>query len=116
MDSAKKADAHARRYYAVVRKMDCTKHRLVCQIYTGDQILAERDFFLNALQQNIARVVVSADTLSPEGIQARLEELQKNSSKKRTTGRIMTPSPMKFSGCATRRDDPRLTANTGKKS
>ena len=29
------------------------------------------------LQANIAKAVVSADTLSPGGIQARLEELQK---------------------------------------
>jgi hypothetical protein len=34
------------------------------------------------LQQNIAKAVVSADTLSPDGIQARLEELQKELIKK----------------------------------
>ena len=34
------------------------------------------------MQANIAKVVVSADTLSPDGIQARLEELQKELIKK----------------------------------
>ena len=42
----------------------------------------ERDFFLKTLQQNIAKAVVNADTLSPDGIQARLEELQKELIKK----------------------------------
>lgn len=46
------------------------------------QILTERDFFLKTLQQNIAKAVVNADTLSPDGIQARLEELQKELIKK----------------------------------
>ncbi len=47
-----------------------------------NQILTERDVFLKTLQQNIAKAVVSADTLSPDGIQARLEELQKELIKK----------------------------------
>ena len=47
-----------------------------------NQILTERDIFLKTLQQNIAKAVVSADTLSPGGIQARLEELQKELIKK----------------------------------
>ena len=47
-----------------------------------NQILTERDFFLKTLQQNIAKAVVGADTLSPDGIQARLEELQKELIKK----------------------------------
>ena len=42
-----------------------------------NQILTERDVFLKALQQNIAKAVVGADTLSPDGIQNRLLELQK---------------------------------------
>ena len=46
------------------------------------QILTERDFFLKTLQQNIAKAVVNADTLSPDGIQTRLEELQKELIKK----------------------------------
>lgn len=46
------------------------------------QILTERDFFLKTLQQNIAKAVVNVDTLSPDGIQARLEELQKELIKK----------------------------------
>ena len=37
---------------------------------------------LKQLQANIAKAVVSADTLSPDGIQARLEELQKELIKK----------------------------------
>ena len=47
-----------------------------------NKILTERDFFLKTLQQNIAKAVVNADTLSPDGIQARLEELQKELIKK----------------------------------
>jgi uncharacterized coiled-coil protein SlyX len=47
-----------------------------------NQILTERETFLKTLQQNIAKVVVNADTLSPDGIQARLEELQKELIKK----------------------------------
>ena len=47
-----------------------------------NQILTERDFFLKTLQQNIAKAVVIADTLSLGGIQARLEELQKELIKK----------------------------------
>ena len=41
-----------------------------------NQILTERGTFLKQLQANIAKAVVSADTLSPDGIHARLEELQ----------------------------------------
>ena len=47
-----------------------------------NQILTDKGTFLKALQENIARAVVSADTLSPDGIQARLEELQKELIKK----------------------------------
>ncbi len=47
-----------------------------------NQILTERKVFQKQLQANIAKVVVSADTLSPNGIQARLEELQKELIKK----------------------------------
>ena len=47
-----------------------------------NQILTESDTFLKQLQANIAKAVVSADTLSPDGIQARLEELQKELIKK----------------------------------
>ena len=47
-----------------------------------NQIITERDFFFKTLRQNIAKAVVSADTLSPNGIQARLEELQKELIKK----------------------------------
>lgn len=47
-----------------------------------NQILTERGTFLKHLQANIAKAVVSADTLSPDGIQERLEELQKELIKK----------------------------------
>jgi site-specific DNA recombinase len=47
-----------------------------------NQILTDKGTFLKALQENIARAVVSADTLSPDGIQNRLEELQKELIKK----------------------------------
>lgn len=43
-----------------------------------NQILSSRKDFLKQLQENIARAVVTTDTLSPDGIQARLEELQKD--------------------------------------
>lgn len=42
-----------------------------------NRILIERKVFLKQLQENIAKAVISADTLSPDGIQSRLEELQK---------------------------------------
>jgi uncharacterized coiled-coil protein SlyX len=45
-------------------------------------ILTERKDFLKKLQENIAKAVVGADTLSPDGIQARLEDLQKELIKK----------------------------------
>ena len=41
-----------------------------------NQVLEDKDHFTNALQQNIAAAVRQTDTLSPEGIQKRLEELQ----------------------------------------
>ena len=49
---------------------------------TINKILTERDVFLKTLQQNIAKAVVNADTLSPDGIQSRLLELQKELIKK----------------------------------
>ena len=41
-----------------------------------NRVLEDKDHFTNALQQNIAAAVRQTDTLSPEGIQRRLEELQ----------------------------------------
>lgn len=41
-----------------------------------NRILRDRGQFLNALQENIANAVLSTDTLSPEGIDVRLAELQ----------------------------------------
>jgi len=54
-----------------------------------NQILTERYFFLKTLQQNIAKAVVSADTLSPDGIQARLEGLQKELIKKANNKQVI---------------------------
>ncbi len=68
--------------------MNCTNrtvNELLLQEVTVkaiNQILTDRDIFLKTLQQNIAKAVVNADTLSPDGIQARLEELQKELIKK----------------------------------
>ena len=68
--------------------MNCTNrtvNELLLQEVTVkaiNQILTESDTFLKQLQTNIAKAVVSADTLSPDGIQARLEELQKELIKK----------------------------------
>lgn len=68
--------------------MNCT-NRTVNELLLQDvtvkainQILTERKAFLKKLQENIAKAVVGADTLSPDGIQARLEELQKELIKK----------------------------------
>ncbi len=47
-----------------------------------NQILTECKTFQKQLQANIAKAVVSADTLSSDGIQARLEEFQKELIKK----------------------------------
>ena len=47
-----------------------------------NQILTERYTFLKTLQQNIAKAVVTADTLSPDVFQSRLLELQKELIKK----------------------------------
>ncbi len=69
-------------------EMNCTNrtvNELLLQEVTVkaiNQILTERGTFLKALQKNIAKAVVSADTLSLDGIQARLEELQKELIKK----------------------------------
>ena len=46
------------------------------------QMRLDNPTFLKQLQANIAKAVVNADTLSPDGIQARLEELQKELIKK----------------------------------
>ncbi len=74
-----------------MRALDITdkRHQPVNELLLQDitvkvinQILTERDTFLKTSQQNIAKAVVNADTLSPDGIQARLEELQKELIKK----------------------------------
>lgn len=68
--------------------MNCTNrtvNELLLQEITVkaiNQILTERDVFLKTLQQNIAKAVVNADTLSSDSIQSRLLELQKELIKK----------------------------------
>lgn len=47
-----------------------------------NQVLCKKDDFLNTLQNNIATVVKQGDTLSPEVIDERLRELQKELVKK----------------------------------
>ena len=73
---------------ALCNPMNCT-NRTVSETVLQDvtikalnQILTDKGTFLKTLQENIARAVVSADTLSPDGIQSRLEELQKELIKK----------------------------------
>ena len=39
-------------------------------------ILSRSDGFLRRMQENIAKAIIDADTMSPDGIQARLDELQ----------------------------------------
>lgn len=47
-----------------------------------NRVLCEKDDFLKTLQANIATVVLQGDTLSPDAIDARLRELQKELLKK----------------------------------
>ena len=47
-----------------------------------NQVLCEKDDFLKTLQTNIATVIRKGDTLSPEVIDERLQELQKELLKK----------------------------------
>ena len=42
-----------------------------------NQILNDKDGFLRQMQENIAKAIIAADTMSPDGIQARIDELQK---------------------------------------
>ena len=39
-------------------------------------ILSRSDGFLRRMQENIAKAIIDADTMSPDGIQAQLDELQ----------------------------------------
>ena len=76
-----------------VSRLENTGH--VCRARTGNeeylqevviqainQVLCKKDDFLKALQTNIATVVKQGDTLSPEVIDERLRELQKELVKK----------------------------------
>ena len=42
-----------------------------------NRILTDSDDFLRQMQENIAKAITTADTMSPDGIQARLDKLQK---------------------------------------
>jgi len=42
-----------------------------------NRILTDKDGFIRQMQENIAKAIMAADTMSPDGIQARLDELQK---------------------------------------
>src|SRR5574344_1929041 len=42
-----------------------------------NRIFTDSDVFLRQMQENIAKAIMAADTMSPDGIQARLDELQK---------------------------------------
>ena len=42
-----------------------------------NQILNDKDGFIRQMQENIAIAIMAADTMSPDGIQARLDKLQK---------------------------------------
>ncbi|WP_304325735.1 hypothetical protein [Bifidobacterium thermacidophilum] len=42
-----------------------------------NRILTDSNDFLRQMQENIAKVIMAADTMSPDSIQTRLEELQK---------------------------------------
>ena len=41
-----------------------------------NRILTDSDGFLRQMQENIAKAIIAADTMNPDGIQARLDELQ----------------------------------------
>ncbi|MGM9919676.1 MAG: recombinase zinc beta ribbon domain-containing protein, partial [Bhargavaea sp.] len=47
-----------------------------------NQIISDKDGFIRQMQENIAKAITTADTMSPDGIQARLDELQKELIKK----------------------------------
>lgn len=80
-----------------------------------NQILTERGTFLKQLQANIAKAVVSADTLSPDGIQARLEELQKELIKKANHKQDYDAIADEIFSSGSRKNSPKSTAITGKR-
>ncbi|MCI5862681.1 MAG: zinc ribbon domain-containing protein [Lachnospiraceae bacterium] len=61
--------------------MNCTsrtvKEELMQKVTTKafNQILNDKDGFLRQVQENIAKAITTADTMIPDGIQARLDEL-----------------------------------------
>jgi len=63
--------------------MNCTsrtvKEELLQEVTVEafNRILTDRDGFIRQMQENIAKAITTADTMSPDGIQARLDELQK---------------------------------------
>ena len=63
--------------------MNCTsrtvKEELLQEVTVKafNRILTDRDGFIRQMQENIAKAITTADTMSPDGIQTRLDELQK---------------------------------------
>ena len=63
--------------------MNCTsrtvKEELLQEVTVEafNRILTDRDGFIRQMQENIAKAITTADTMRPDGIQARLDELQK---------------------------------------
>lgn len=50
-----------------------------------NRVLTDSDGFLRQMQENIAKAIMAADTMSPDGIQARLDEPQKELIRKATS-------------------------------
>jgi hypothetical protein len=69
-------------------KINCTNRMVNETVLEGvtikafNQILRSRQDFLYHLQENVSKTIVITDTLSPDDIQARLEELQQELIKK----------------------------------
>jgi site-specific DNA recombinase len=57
-----------------VRKSEI-KRVITQSLYLFDSILPY-NFHVRQMQENIAKAIMAADTMSPDGIQARLDELQ----------------------------------------
>jgi len=80
-----------------------------------NHILTERDVFLKTLQQNIAKAVLTLTLSHRTAFRQDWRSCKRSSSRRQTANRTTMPSPMRFSGCATRRNNPSSTAITGKK-
>lgn len=80
-----------------------------------NRILTEKNIFLKALQENIAKAVVSADTLSPDGIQARLVELQQELIKKANNKQDYDAIADEIFWLREQKEKSEMDSNTGKK-